>query len=127
MVFKKVAEHLVGTSDGDNGRGFNGFSTQGLGNLAWSYAKQAQLAEGGSESLLGSTGRLAVYETSSLDIGESLIRRLFSRIAEAALDTPGGLTKFKPQDLSNTCWAFAILGLKHNQLFNAVGEQIGQR
>lgn len=87
MVFKKVAEHLVGTSDGNGGRGFNGFSTQGLGNLAWSYAKQAQLAEGGSESKIGSSGRLAVYEAISMDVGGNLIRQLFSGIAEAALNT----------------------------------------
>lgn len=87
LVFKKVAEHLVGTNEEDRSRGLSSFSPQGLGNLAWSYAKQAQLAEGGSESLISSTGRLAVYETVSLDIGEELIRRLFTRIAETSINT----------------------------------------
>lgn len=38
-VFKRVAEHLVGSDDdfenGNSGRGMEGFSPQGLGNLAW--------------------------------------------------------------------------------------------
>ena len=68
-----------------------------------------------------------VYETISTEIEESLIWHLFSCIAEEALNSPGGLAKFEPQDLSNTCWAFATLGLKHHQFFDAVGEEIGQR
>lgn len=84
LVFQKVAEHLVGTGNGEKTRGLSSFSPQGLGNLAWSYAKQAQLVQGGSESLISSTGRLAVYETISLDVGEDLIRRLFTRIAETS-------------------------------------------
>lgn len=88
VVFKKVAEHLVGVEEGDKSRGLSSFSPQGLGNLAWSYAKQAQLAEGGagSESVISSTGRMAVYETVSLDVGEDLIKRLFTRIAETSIN-----------------------------------------
>jgi len=149
LVFKKVAEHLVGAEEGENCRGLSSFSPQGLGNLAWSYAKQGQLAEGGSESLIGSTGRLAVYETISRDLGDELIRRLFTRIAETSINSPcklfcildfsfllrilklstqrsnaDGLTRSKPQDLSNTCWAFATLGLLHRGFFAAVGDQL---
>ncbi len=75
----------MGTAEGGKTRGLNLFSPQGLGNLAWSYAKQAQLAGGGSESLVSTTGRLAVYETISLDVGEDLVRKLFFRIGETAL------------------------------------------
>ena len=77
---------MVGATEGDKCRGLGSFSPQGLGNLAWSYAKQAQLAEGGSESLIGTTGRLAVYEASSMDVGEDLIRRLFSAIGKTAMN-----------------------------------------
>ena len=28
------------------------------------------------------------------------------------------LRKCKPQDLANTCWSFAVLGLKHTNLLN---------
>jgi len=97
------------------------FSPQGLGNLAWAYAKQAQLAAGVNDSTIGSTGRLAVYETSCLDVGENLVRRLFSRIAETGVEN---LHRYKPQDLSNTCWAFATLGLLHNSFFNSVSSQV---
>ena len=69
----------------------------GLGNLAWSYAKQAILAEAVMESVISSTGRLAVYETMCLDVGESLIHRLFTNIATSALHYDGGLSRFKPQ------------------------------
>ncbi len=100
------------------------FSPQGLGNLAWAYAKQAQLAAGVSDSTISSTGRLAVYETSCLDVGEELIQRLFAGIAEASINN---LDRFKPQDLSNTCWAFATLGLLHKQFFNSVATQICER
>jgi len=88
-VFKSVAAHLVGSDEdvanGKAGRGLDGFSPQGLGNLAWAYAKQAQLAAGVNESTISSTGRLAVYETSCLDVGENLVRRLFSGIAETSI------------------------------------------
>ena len=88
LAFRRVAEHLVGTEDeGNKGRSYRGltrFSPQGkyysisfdelllgipanhvrsfsgLGNLAWSFAKQAQLADAVMESIIKSSGRLAV-------------------------------------------------------------------
>lgn len=127
-VFKSVAEHLVGSDDdvslGKTGRGLEGFSPQGIGNLAWAFAKQAQLAAESNQSTIGSTGRLAVYETSCLDVGEQLIRRLFLRIAETGFTN---MNRFKPQDISNSCWAFAILGLLHNSYFNFVSEHVKLR
>ena len=73
--------------------------------MLWSFAKQAQLSLEVIESLgddvkLVSTGRLAVYETSCLDNGEDVIKRLFVRAAEAGIDM--GLSRFTNQDLSNT-------------------------
>ena len=45
VLFKSVAEHLVGSGDRPEitGRGLEDFSVQGLGNLAWAFARQAQL------------------------------------------------------------------------------------
>lgn len=88
-VFKSVAEYLVGSDEavalGKKGRGLDSFSPQGLGNLAWSYAKQAQLSAAASDSTIGTTGRLAIYETICLDVGETLIQRLFTEIAKTCI------------------------------------------
>jgi hypothetical protein len=37
------------------------------------------------------------------------------------------LAKLKPQDLSNTCWAFAVLGLRHTQFMEAARRQMLDR
>lgn len=87
-------------------------------------AKQAQLAAAVNDSTIGSTGRLAVYETSCLDVGENLVRRLFSRIAETGIKN---IHRFKPQDLSNTCWAFSTLGLLHSEFFQRVRQEVNGR
>jgi hypothetical protein len=125
-LFKKVAQHLVG----QNGRGFSGFSSQGLGNTLWSFAKQAQLSLEVIDSLgdsvkLGSTGRLAVYETSCLDIGEKTIKTLFVRAAEGGVEL--GLDRFTNQDLSNTVWAYSTLGLLHSGFFKEAEMQVMKR
>ncbi|KAL7552681.1 hypothetical protein ACHAWF_015917 [Thalassiosira exigua] len=126
LLFKSVAKHIVGRS----GRGFSTFSSQGLGNTLWSFAKQAQLSLEVIESLgdrvkLVSTGRLAVYETSCLDNGEDVIKRLFVRAAEAALAM--GLDRFKNQDLSNTVWAYSTLGMLHSKFFKATEQEVVKR
>ena len=96
-LFKSVAEHLVGSSDDPHmtERGLDGFSAQGLGNLAWSYARQAQLgadviSRDDVETIVpSSSGRLSHYITSYIDIGESLLRKLFKTIAETDLEVHG--------------------------------------
>lgn len=71
------------------GKGVDSFNTQAIGNLLWSYAKQAQLADetitrvDGVES--SSNGRQFVMSTMSLDVGETLIKRLFNACAETLL------------------------------------------
>jgi hypothetical protein len=126
-LFQKVAKHLVGS----NGRGLSTFSSQGLGNTLWSYAKQAQLSLEVIESLgdsvkLVSTGRLAVYETSCLDNGgEAVITRLFARAAEAGMRM--GLGRFTNQDLSNTVWAYSTLGILHSRFFKEVENEVVSR
>jgi hypothetical protein len=119
-LFKSITEHLIGREDdpSDNGRGLDEFSPQGLGNTAWAFARQAQLADEvsnrfkGSSAISHSNGRLAVYTASYFDIGEVVLQRLFSAIAEADFRIHGQLSKLKPQDLANTAWAFAVLGLR---------------
>jgi hypothetical protein len=93
-LFKSVAEHLVGNGDKE-GRGLDDFSPQGIGNMAWAYAKQAQLAEdvirryAGKSSMSHNTGRLAVYSATFIDIGEELLRNFFRVIANADIQNHG--------------------------------------
>ena len=97
-LFQSVAEHLVGSGDSKdfNGRGLDEFSPQGLGNLAWAYARQAQLGSETMQKREGQTlvaftsGRLAHYNTIFIDVGESLLQKLFFGIAEANLRVHGG-------------------------------------
>jgi hypothetical protein len=138
-LFRSVAKHLVGEA-GEAGkgnrqgqiRGLHTFTPQGIGNLAWSYAKQAGAAtemltgdDANGEKSNSSNGRLAVYETSCLDLGEALVTHLFSSIAEASISS--GLDIYKPQDLSNVAWSFATLGLLHTAFFSAVAEKTTER
>jgi hypothetical protein len=96
-LFKSVAEHLVGSGDDSKitGRGLSDFSPQGLGNLAWAFARQAQLgaetiARFDGDTLLPKTsGRLAHYTTSFIDVGEALLQKLFYCIAETDLKSHG--------------------------------------
>eukprot|EP00578_Thalassiosira_sp_NH16_P000781 CAMPEP_0181141396 /NCGR_PEP_ID=MMETSP1071-20121207/35800_1 /TAXON_ID=35127 /ORGANISM="Thalassiosira sp., Strain NH16" /LENGTH=1329 /DNA_ID=CAMNT_0023228381 /DNA_START=239 /DNA_END=4228 /DNA_ORIENTATION=- len=125
-LFQKMAKHIVGR----NGRGFSSFSSQGLGNTLWSFAKQAQLSLEviemlGDDVKLVSTGRLAVYETSCLDNGEDVIKRLFVRAAEAGIDM--GLARFTNQDLSNTVWAYSTMGMLHSGFFKEAENEVINR
>jgi len=79
----------------------------------------------GDSVKLVSTGRLAVYETSCLDNGEDVIKRLFVRAAEAGMNM--GLDRFTNQDLSNTVWACSTLGLLHTAFFKRVEREVVSR
>jgi hypothetical protein len=125
-LFRKIANHIVGRK----GRGFSSFSSQGMGNTLWSFAKQAQLSLEVIESLgdsvkLVSTGRLAVYETSCLDNGEDVIKALFVQAAEAGMNK--GLDQFTNQDLSNTVWAYSTLGILHAGFFKQAEKEVVSR
>jgi hypothetical protein len=123
-LFKFVAQHLVT-------RGMDDFSPQGLGNLAWAYARQAQLAGETSQrratKLTQTSGRLAVYTSSNLDLGEELLQALFRCIAETDLRVHDNLKQLKPQDLANTLWAFAVLGLLHTELMEKAKLELHRR
>lgn len=129
-LFKSVAEHLVGSEDGvTDARSLDEFSPQGLGNTAWAYARQAQLSENVIDrlNLNGGNGRLVVYKTIYFDIGEELLQKLFGSIAETNLRVHDELRKGKPQDISNTAWAFAALGLKHTKYMEAAKDALADR
>ena len=77
------------------GRGLDGFSQQGIGNLAWAYARQAQLGADVTWNRDADTitakfsGRLAHYTVMYIDVGETLIQKLFYAIAEVDLSVHG--------------------------------------
>lgn len=98
--------------------------------MVWAFAKQAQLSQTVIETLgnsvkLASTGRLAVYETSCLDNGEEIIKRLFLCAAEAGMKM--GLDQFSNQDLSNSIWAFSSVGLLHTKFFKQTEQEVISR
>jgi hypothetical protein len=70
---------------------------------------------------------LAVYTTSYFDIGEFLLQRLFKEIAETDVNLHDNLQRCKPQDLSNTCWSFAVLGMKHTRFLEAAKNELINR
>jgi hypothetical protein len=135
QLFRRMAEHLVGEEADDfaSARGLREFSPQGLGNMAWAYARQAQLADEVAErhksksSISLANGRLAVKTASYFDVGEVVLHRLFSEIANTDLIVHNGLADLKPQDISNTAWTFGVLGLRHDAFLTACKEQLLQR
>ena len=81
------------------------FAPTHIGNMAWAFARQAQLAEDvvirnkSSCTMSLSNGRLAVKSVSCFDIGEGLLHRLFREIAETDLRVYRNLADLKPQDM----------------------------
>jgi hypothetical protein len=93
-LFQAVAEHLVGKGDHleMTGRGMSEFNTQGIANLAYSFARHAQV---GGETmdkykyscrLPFTGGKLACYTIAYFDFGEGLLRKLFTEIARADME-----------------------------------------
>jgi len=79
------------------GVGLDHFSKQGMGNLAWAYARQAQLGDEIMKKYTHkarthwSSGRLSFYTSAFLDVGEGLLQKLFYAIAETSLKKFGTL------------------------------------
>ena len=96
-LFRSVAEHLVGKGDHQKmtGRGMSEFNTQGLANIAYSYARHAQLGEETMDKykyncgLPYTAGKLACYAIAYLDVGEGLLRKLYVEIARANIVVHG--------------------------------------
>lgn len=92
-----MAEYLVG--DGNDpkmtGRGLSDFNSQGLANLAYSFARQAQLGGevldkyGKRTTISLNGGRLGYFIVINLDIGEALLKKLFAEIARTNLEIHG--------------------------------------
>jgi len=134
-LFRSVAEYLVGNDDTVEitGRGLDEFNSQGLANLAYSFARHTQL---GGETMNKyerrcripfTGGKLAYYTISYLDIGEGLLRKLFAAIAKADMENYENLSKCSAQDVTNTVWAFGLIGLKHERFLKAVEGTLRQR
>ena len=129
-LFRWTTQHLLGEDSDRNCGRLDEFSPQGLGNLCWAYARQAQLAAEtssrlkGSSTLANANGRLAVYTTSYFDIGELLLQRFFAAIAETDLRVHKEMVRCKPQDLANSAWAFAVLGLKDASFLQAIKSEL---
>ena len=126
LVFRSIAEYLVGREtdrvpDGKlhTGVGLDNFSSQEIANLCWAYAKQGQLASENSETL---NGRMAVYCATAVDVGETLLKRFINCAAETDLANYGDFGRLSTTDLSNTLWALATLGCRHDR-FLQVSEQ----
>jgi hypothetical protein len=102
QLFRTVAEYLVGEENEPvTGRGLSDFNSQGLANLAYSYARQAQI---GGETLdkyekkcriAFTGGRLAHFTVIFLDVGEGRLRKLFVEIAKANLEVHGKFLLFQ--------------------------------
>jgi len=131
VLFQAVAEHLVGSKDDPdmNGRGVDDFNSQSIANLAYSFARHTQLGVEILEKykekcrIPATGGRLAAYTTSYLDVGEGLLRKLYSAIAESCIQNDR-LKDFSPQDVANSVWAFAVMGMKHVRFLDAVNNTL---
>ena len=96
-LFRSMAEYLVG--DGNDpkmtGRGLSDFNSQGLANLAYSFARQAQLGGevldkyGKRTTISLNGGRLGYFIVINLAIGEALLKKLFAEIARTNLEIHG--------------------------------------
>ena len=80
------------------------FNQQCLGNTAWAFARQAQLAEevgkrhkSSSSMIFNAGGRLAVKNAAATDLGVGLLEKLFHDIVETDLRVHNNLSDLKPQ------------------------------
>lgn len=131
LVFRSIAEYLVGRETDKvpegkihTGVGVEDFSSQEIANLCWAYAKQGQLASENSETL---NGRMAVYCATAVDIGETLLKRFINCAAETNLANYGDFGRFTNTDLSNTMWAMATLGCRHDRFLEVTERQVLSR
>jgi len=134
-LFRSVAEHLVGTGDHQEvtGRGLNEFNTQGIANLAYSFARHCQLGAETMEKFRKGCripmagGRLACQFVAYSDVGEGLVRKLFVEIARAGMEVHDDLQKFTTQDISNTLWSYGVIGLKHQRMLDVAASVMQKR
>ena len=127
-LFKATAEHLVGSTESQRQtrseesrvRGVDDFSPQGLGNMVWSFARQAQLgAESSNKENVATrkSGRMAVYSTCFFDLGEVLVQRLFHTIAEADLQVHSKQSVTRVACVASHCCFVCSVFYAHDYLF----------
>lgn len=110
-TFKALAE-------GSAHRTLAGFKPQELANTVWAFAT-AITGTSGQERLLLAT---SVDQMLTLAENEIVQRRAYHNA-----DTEGGLADFKPQELSNTIWAFSTVGRHDSGVYAAVVEEMKRR
>jgi hypothetical protein len=91
------------------------FNPQALFNTAWAYATLNHE----SKSLFDAIAKAAAFATSNHQ-APSLLDACHCKRAERKIDN------FKPQEVSNTLWAFARLNHKTLSLFNVVASKEGR-
>jgi len=125
-LFKFVANFLT-KQEGK----MDAYMTQAVGNIAWSYARQAQLYFAASQrhaAVVGAqNGKLAAYKAIFCDVGEGLLHELFHTLADTSMRVHDNMKDGTAQDITNTVWAFATLGLKHETFLNAMTDQFSSR
>ena len=99
-------------------RGLAGFKPQELANTVWAFAT-AHAGSFGQQRT-----QLLAHVDRMLSIAES---EIVQRRAYANARVPGGLAEFKPQELSNTIWAFSTVGRHSSGVYAAVVEEMKQR
>jgi hypothetical protein len=118
-LFEAMSKYLLSSSV------LSEITPQGLGNIAWAYAKQALLHASPSppaDALPPADGRLGVYlATDSIGGVKELFRAIASRVVESDLES------FSGQDVSNLVYAFSVLGLFHEPLYRALGDEVARR
>jgi very-short-patch-repair endonuclease len=70
---------------------------------------------------------MSAYKTIYFDVGEHLLLKFFNSIAETNIRVYDKLRIGKPQDISNTAWAFAALGLKDSRYMDAAKDTLVDR
>jgi hypothetical protein len=147
-LFRSVALYLVGSPTSattsassisiGNCRysGLDDFSPQEISSLTWAFAQQAQLGEttvsrvsrlNGASKLSSNKGREAVYASKYYDMDEALFHRLFAALVETSLRVHDQLSLLMPQQLSNICWALAVVGLHHTGFLQAAKVELVDR
>ena len=102
-------------------------SSQGLANVAWSYARQGLLGMHGKDTSLApanpADGRLGVYLLYEREF-EGVVE-LFRRIS--SITSAQKLATYSGQDLSNIVYSFGVLGSFDEAMFAQIGDEIASR
>ncbi len=110
-TFRSALEHMVAADT------VSDLTPQGVGNMAWSIAKQTTMKLGGDE------GKLGIYIGAESDLGKPC-RQFFRKVVARVVD---GIEDWSDQDLANTVYSFALLGLYSKPAFSAIASEVSRR